>query len=132
MDDHVEIDLKMIPTIIDPSLSWKFEDDQLIGINGTYVDDSLQAVANKWKIQASETLKRFETTGNKQPLFKFITNTSQKLKICYSLTKTSTWERSNKSQMILSLASAHQCDWGLHSLQIQDYPWYSKYFKLHK
>ena len=39
LDDHAQIDLKMIPTIIDPSLYCYFEDDKLIQINESYVDD---------------------------------------------------------------------------------------------
>ena len=41
LDDHGQIDLKMIPTTIDPSLYCQFEDDELVGINGSYADDFL-------------------------------------------------------------------------------------------
>ena len=43
LDDHVQIDLKITPTIIDPFLYCQFEDDHLVGINGSYVDDLLRA-----------------------------------------------------------------------------------------
>ena len=41
-DDHLKNELSMIPTIIDQSLYLKFENDQLIGSNGSYVDDPLR------------------------------------------------------------------------------------------
>ena len=43
LDDHVQIDLKMIPTIIDLSFNCQFEDKRLVRINGSYVDDLLRA-----------------------------------------------------------------------------------------
>ena len=38
---HVQIDLEMFHTIVDPSLYCQFEDDKLVGVNGSYVDDLL-------------------------------------------------------------------------------------------
>ena len=43
LDGHILIDLKMTPTVIDPSLYHQLVDDQLDEINGSYVDDLLQA-----------------------------------------------------------------------------------------
>ena len=71
LDDHVQIDLKMTPIIIDPSLYCQFEDDQIVGINGSYVDDLLQAGTNEQQTHADATFERFETTGNQQAPFTF-------------------------------------------------------------
>ena len=61
----------MTPTIIDPSLYCQFEDDQLFGINGSYVDDLLRAGADEWQTHSDATLERFETTRNQQASFIF-------------------------------------------------------------
>ena len=69
LDDHVQIDLKMTPNIIDPSLYCQFDDDQLAGVNGSYVHDLLREGTDEWKNYSDATLERFETTGNqKAPL----------------------------------------------------------------
>ena len=62
----------MIPTIIGPSLYCQFEDGRLVGFNGSYVDDLLQAVTDEWKTHSDSTLERFETTGNQQAPFIFV------------------------------------------------------------
>ena len=59
----------MTPTIINPFLFCKFEDDQLVGINGSYVDDFLRAGTDDWQIHSDATLERLETTGNQQAPF---------------------------------------------------------------
>ena len=41
LDDHVQIDLKMISTLIDPSLYCNFEDGQLVILNRIYIDEFL-------------------------------------------------------------------------------------------
>ena len=56
----------MTPKIIDRSLYCQFEDDQLVGINGSYVDDLLRAGTDEWKNYSDATLERFETTGSQQ------------------------------------------------------------------
>ena len=61
----------MTPTIIDPSLYSQFEDDQLVGINGSYVDKIFRAGTDEWNTNSDDTLERFETTGNQQAPFKF-------------------------------------------------------------
>ena len=66
LDDHIQIDFKMIPTIIDPSLYCQFEDDQLVGINGRYVDDFLRVGMNEWQTHSEATLKQFETYENQE------------------------------------------------------------------
>ena len=71
LDHHVQIDLKMNPTIINPSLYCLFEDDKSIGINVGYVDDFLQAGKNVWQTQSDVTLRRFETDRNQKTLFTF-------------------------------------------------------------
>ena len=42
LDDHIQIDLEMKTMIIDSSLHCKFENDQIKGTNGSYVDDLLR------------------------------------------------------------------------------------------
>ena len=71
LDDHVQIDLKMTPITIDPSLYCQFEDNKLIRINGRYVDDLFRAGTDEWKTHSDTTHERFETTGNQQALFTF-------------------------------------------------------------
>ena len=48
LDNHVQIDWKMIPTIVDSSLYCQYEDDQLVGINGSYVDGLFRAGTVEW------------------------------------------------------------------------------------
>ena len=57
----------MTLTTIEPSLYFKFEDNQLIGIDGSYSDILLRARVDKWQILANAALERFETTRNEQP-----------------------------------------------------------------
>ena len=61
----------MIPTIIDPCLYFQFEDEQLVGINGSEVDDLLRAGTNERRTYSDYTLERFETIGNQQAPFTF-------------------------------------------------------------
>ena len=61
----------MIPTILDPSLDCQCEDDRLVRINGSYVDDLLRAGMDEWQIPSDATLERFGTTANKQAPFTF-------------------------------------------------------------
>ena len=70
-DDHVQIDLQMTLTIINPSLYCQFEDDQLVGMYENFVDDFLRAGADEWKTHSNATLERFEPTGNQQISFTF-------------------------------------------------------------
>ena len=63
----MQIDLEVTPTGIDLSLSCKFENDQIIRINGSHVHDLLRAVNNDRMTQADADLERFETAGNDQP-----------------------------------------------------------------
>ena len=57
LDDHLQIDLKMTSTIIDPSLYCQFEDDKLVGINGSYVDDLPRAGKDEWQTHSDATLE---------------------------------------------------------------------------
>ena len=61
----------MIPTIIDPSLYCQSEDNRLMRIKGSYVDDLLRAGTNEWQIHSDATLERFEKSGNQQAPFTF-------------------------------------------------------------
>ena len=60
LDDHIQIDLEMTPTIIDPFLYTKFENDQIRGVNSRYVDDIHQAGNDEWMKQVYAALERFE------------------------------------------------------------------------
>ena len=46
-NDHVQIDLKMALPFINPSLYYHFEDELLIVINGSYVNDLLRLGTNE-------------------------------------------------------------------------------------
>ena len=71
LDGRVQINLKMTPTIIDPSLQCQFEDEQLVGTNGSYVDDLFRTGTNESQAHSDDTLERFEITRNQQALFTF-------------------------------------------------------------
>ena len=62
-------DLKMTPTLIDPPLYCQFEDDQLVGINGSYTDDLPLTETNGWKTHSDATFERFKIAGNQQAPF---------------------------------------------------------------
>ena len=66
LDDHVQIDLKIAPTILYLSLHYNFKNDQHVGVNGSNVDDSLRAGTNECQTHPGATLERFETAGNQQ------------------------------------------------------------------
>ena len=61
LDNHVQIDLKIVLTIIYPSLYCQFEDNQLVGINGSCVDDLLRAERDEWQTHSDAALERRET-----------------------------------------------------------------------
>ena len=71
LDDHIQINLEMTCTIIDPLLYCNFENNHIIGINSSYVDDLLRTGTNECTAQADATLERFGTTLNDQPPFIF-------------------------------------------------------------
>ena len=56
----------MTPIIIDPSLYCEFEDDQLVGINGSYVGDLLREGTDDLRTYSDTTLEQSEITGNQQ------------------------------------------------------------------
>ena len=55
----MQIDLEIISTIINPSYYFKFESDEIIGINDRYIDDLLQTISNECMIQMDAALERF-------------------------------------------------------------------------
>ena len=63
--------LKMICAIFYESLYCQFEYGQLVGINGSYVDNFLRAGTSGWKTHSNATLEKLETFGNKQAPFTF-------------------------------------------------------------
>ena len=54
----------MTSTVIDPFSYCQFEDDQLVGINGSYICDLLRAGTDNWKTHLNATLELLKTTGN--------------------------------------------------------------------
>ena len=54
----------MTPTVVDPSLYYLFRSGELIGINGSYIDDLLRGGNNESESIIHVTLGRFETSGN--------------------------------------------------------------------
>ena len=58
--------MKITRAIIDAFLYCQIEDDQVIEINESYVDDLFRAGTEKWKTHLDATLERSETTGNQQ------------------------------------------------------------------
>ena len=62
----------MIPTIIELLFYYKFENDQIVDIPGSDVDDLLRARDNGWERQAHSTLESFEGAGDKQTSFPFV------------------------------------------------------------
>ena len=69
LHDRVQIDFKINLTLIDISLYWQFEDEQLLGINASSIDDLLRAGADGWQTHSDATLERSETTRNQQAPF---------------------------------------------------------------
>ena len=75
LDDHVQIELKMTPTIIYPSLYFQIEDEQLFIINGSYVDDLLRAGTFKRKLIQMLPLndsRQLETNKHSSPTLECI------------------------------------------------------------
>ena len=64
LDDHLQIDLEMTPTIFYSSLYFKFQYNKLFGLNERYVDDLLHAGTDEWQTEADGSLGRLKTTGN--------------------------------------------------------------------
>ena len=62
----------MTSATIDPSLYCLFEDDKLVGIDGSYVDDLLRAGTNEWKTHWDATVERIQITEIKQEQLTFI------------------------------------------------------------
>ena len=61
----------MIPIIIDASLYCQFEDDRLVIINGSYIEDLFRAGAHERKTHSDATPERLETTANQQEPLNF-------------------------------------------------------------
>ena len=64
LDDHVKIDLKMTPTIIDLSLYCQFEDDTLWESTGVMPTTFSVYERLNGKAHSDGTLEQFETTEN--------------------------------------------------------------------
>ena len=61
---HLTDELELEPTKVDPSLYFSFRLGELVGINGTYVDDLLRAGDNGFHKKCAQTHERFETSGD--------------------------------------------------------------------
>ena len=71
INTHLASDLNLTPTKADTSLYLAHDNNSLIGLNGFYVDDLLRAGTPAFRKTCSETLKRFETSGDEHPPFTF-------------------------------------------------------------
>ena len=68
LDIHMKKDLKMKSMIADPVLYMKFNPSgELIGMNGSYVDDVLQAGDMHFMNIARYTDSKFDTSGDEEP-----------------------------------------------------------------
>jgi len=68
---HLTNDLHLVPTKTDQSLYFSFRRGELIGINGSYVDDLLRAGTEEFKNDCQITHRFFETSGDDSPPFTF-------------------------------------------------------------
>ena len=64
-----KLNLKVTPTVIDPSLYCQFEDEKIAGINESYIEGLPRAGIEEWKTHSDATRERFEKTGNQQASF---------------------------------------------------------------
>ena len=68
---HLVNDLGLVPTTVDPSLYFARANGELVGLNGSYVDDLLRAGTTSFRTTCAKTHERFETTGDDNPPFTF-------------------------------------------------------------
>ena len=61
----------MTPTIINPSLYYCFEDDQLVGMIESCIDDLVIAETSEWLSHSDATLGRLEANVNLRAPFTF-------------------------------------------------------------
>ena len=71
LHNHLVSDLHLEHTKCDPSLYLCICKGQLIGINGSYVEDLLRAGTGKFRSKCELTHRKFETSGNEVPPFTF-------------------------------------------------------------
>ena len=67
----MQIYLEIIFTTIYSSLHCRFEDDQPIVIDGSFVNDLLRAETEEWQTGSNAAIERFEKTGNELLPFTF-------------------------------------------------------------
>lgn len=70
-DKHLVKEINLKPTVTDPSLYFSFSDENLIGINGSYVDDLLRAGRSEFKSLCNRTHERIKRSVNDSPPFTF-------------------------------------------------------------
>ena len=71
LNSHLVNKLKLTPTKAYPSLYFAHDNNFLIGLSRSYVDGLLRAGTPAFRKTCSETLQRFETTGDEHPPFIF-------------------------------------------------------------
>ena len=68
---NLVVDLELEPTKVDLSLYFSFRLAELVGINGTYVDDLVHTIDNEFRKKCAKTHQAFEKIGDNRPPFTF-------------------------------------------------------------
>ena len=71
LHNHLLSDLHLEPTKCDPSLYLSIRKGELIGINGSYVDNLLRTGTRDFRSEWELTHRKFGTSGNEVPTFTF-------------------------------------------------------------
>ena len=71
LENHLINDLHMESSMADPSLYLHFDNGNLTGINGTYVDDLLRCGTSDFEQKSKLTYDKFETSGSEEPPITF-------------------------------------------------------------
>ena len=61
----------MTPAIVYSFSYCQFEDEKSVGMNGSYINDFLQAGMDDWKTHSDATPERFKHIGNQQTQFTY-------------------------------------------------------------
>ena len=79
----------MTPMITDPVLCMKFsENGELVGMNGSYVDDQLRAGIERFSEIPRRTRMKFDISGDEEPAMTFaVLEISKLAKISYAMDK---------------------------------------------
>ena len=74
---HLVEDLELEPTKVDPSLYYSLRLGELLGINGTYVDNLFRTGNNEFPKKCNNTHQTFERSGDDPPSFAFLVSMFQ-------------------------------------------------------